>query len=171
MSLLARRRVLGDLGAAGALLLLGGRAHAATTPGTILLQIVTAKTNAIRDITFPDLRQLYRGKRIALSGLHVIPFNHPPGTFDRVGFDRVLFGMGPDEIGRFWIDQRIRGGEPPPRTIDSVSLLLRVVAALEGAIGYVREGFLAPDLKVVTIDGKRPGDRGYPLAISSHSAV
>ena len=164
MHRLARRHFLSEVGAAGALLLLrsNGRSFAA---GSVTLQIVTARANAIRDLPFPDLRQVYRGKHILVAGLRVIPFNHPTGTFDRVGFDRVLFGMGPDDIGRFWVDQRIRGGDPPPRTIDSVSLLLRVVAALEGAIGYVREGFAAPDLKVVTVDGKHPGDAGYPLAV------
>lgn len=164
MRRLSRRRLLTDLGAAGALLLMSRSAWAA---GPVVLQLVTAKTNAIHDISFPELRQLYRGKHVIVAGVRVIPFNHPPGTFDRVGFDRVLFGMSPDEIGRYWIDQRIRGGDPPPRTIDSVSLLLRVVAALEGALAYVREGFSAPDLKVVSVDGKRPGDAGYPLVIAN----
>jgi hypothetical protein len=164
MGRLSRRRLLAELGAASALLLMGGGAGA-FVDGTVLLQIVTARANAIRDISFPDLRQLYRGRRIPIAGMKVIPFNHPIGTFDRIGFDRVLFGMTADEIGRYWVDQRIRGGDSPPRTIDSVSLLLRVVAALDGAIGYVRAGFSSPELKVVSIDGRMPGDRGYPLVI------
>ena len=131
---------------------------------TVRLQLVTAKTNAIRDLSFADLRQLYRGKRISIAGIKTIPFNHPPGTPDRVGFDRVVLGMGPEEVGRYWVDQRIRGGDPPPRTIDSVSLLLRVVAALPGAIAYVREGFSSPELKVVSLEGRMPGDAGYALS-------
>jgi hypothetical protein len=159
----SRRQLLGalaGLGAAGALWLEGSVAFA---DAPIRLQIVTAKANAIRDISFPDLRQLYRGKRIAVAGLKVIPFNHPAGTPDRVGFDRVVLGMTPDEVGRFWVDQKIRGGDPPPRTIDSASLLLRVLAALPGSIGYVREGVSSGELKVVSIEGRMPNDSGYPL--------
>jgi hypothetical protein len=168
MRRLSRRRMLGGLGGAGALMVMGGGGRSgsfAFAQGAVVLNIVTAKANAIRDISIPELRQLYRGRHIPVAGLKVIPFNHPIGTFDRSGFDRVLFGMTPDEVGRFWIDQRIRGGDSPPRTIDSVSLLLRVVAALEGAVGYVREGFSSADLKVVTIDGRMPGDARYPLVI------
>jgi hypothetical protein len=160
MSRHSRRHLLGELGAVGALWLTGGSALA---DGAVRLQIVTAKANAIHDLSFPDLRQLYRGKHIAVAGLKLIPFNHPAGTPDRVGFDRVVLGMSPDEVGRYWVDQKIRGGDPPPRTIDSVSLLLRVIAALEGSLGYVREGFSSPELKIVTIEGKLPGDSGYPL--------
>jgi hypothetical protein len=152
------RSALG-LGAARAWLA-AGIAHA---DPPVRLQIVTAKANALRDLSFPDLRQLYRGKRISISGVKVIPFNHPPNTPDRVGFDRVVLGMSPEEVGRFWVDQKIRGGDPPPRTIDSVALLLRVVAALEGSIGYVREGFSTPELKVLSVEGKLPSDAGYPL--------
>jgi len=162
MSAHSRRRLLGELGAASALLLSGVTARA---DGAVRLQIVTAKANAIRNISFPDLRQIYRGKRLSVSGVKVIPFNHPIGTPDRVGFDRVVLGMTPDEVGRYWVDQKIRGGDPPPRTIDSVSLLLRVVAALEGSLGYVREGFSSPELKIVSIEGRMPSDSGYPLVI------
>jgi hypothetical protein len=153
---------LGGLGVAGALWLEGSLALAEPP---VRLQLVTAKANAIRDITFPDLRQLYRGKRISVAGVKVIVFNHPAGTPDRVGFDHVVLGMSPDEVGRFWVDQKIRGGDPPPRTIDSASLLLRVVAALPGALGYVREGFSSPELKIVSIEGHMPSDSGYPLVI------
>ena len=160
MSRQSRRVLLGELGALGALWLTSGRAFA---DGGVRLQIVTAKANALRDLTFPDLRQLYRGKHLSVAGLKLIPFNHPAGTPDRVGFDRVVLGMSPDEVGRYWVDQKIRGGEPPPRTIDSIALLLRVVAALEGSLAYVREGFSSPELKVVSIEGRFPGDSGYPL--------
>jgi hypothetical protein len=139
------------------------RAGVARAAPSVRLQIVAAKNSALRDISFPDLRQLYRGKHIPISGLRVIPFNHPAGTPDRVGFDRVVLGMSPEEVGRFWVDQKIRGGDPPPRTIDSVALLLRVVAALDGSIAYVREGFLTSELKLLTIEGKMPSDSGYPL--------
>jgi hypothetical protein len=131
----------------------------------VRLQLITAKSNAIRDLSFAELRQLYRGKRISLAGVKVIPFNHPPATPDRVGFDRVVLGMDPEEVGRYWVDQKIRGGDAPPRTIDSVNLLLRVVAALPGAFAYVREGFSSPELKVVSLEGKLPGDAGYVLVL------
>jgi uncharacterized membrane protein len=72
--------------------------------------------------------------------------------------------MSPEEVGRYWIDQKIRGGDSPPRTIDSVALLVRVVGALPGAFAYVREGFSSPELKIVSLDGRFPSDSRYPLS-------
>jgi hypothetical protein len=144
---------------AGALLL-GERS--ASAAGTRLL-LVTAKTNALLDLDLADLRAAYRGKKVTASGLKLVPFNHPAGSPDRVAFDRIVLGMSPEEVGRFWVDQRIRGGDAPPRTIDSISLLVRVVAALPGALAYVREGFASTELKVLSLEGRSPTDPRYPL--------
>jgi len=161
MQRLSRRSWLAGVSGFGSAVWLVERA--ALADPSVRLQIVIAKTSPIHDISFPDLRQLYRGKRLSVAGVKVIPFNHPPNTPDRVGFDRVVLGMSPEEVGRYWVDQKIRGGDAPPRTIDSVALLLRVVAALEGSLGYVREGFRSPELKTISIEGKMPSDAGYPL--------
>lgn len=149
------------LGMAAAALLIGERS--ARADGNTRLQLITAKNNAIRDLDLGDLRAAYRGKKVTVAGLKLVPFNHPPGAPDRIAFDRIVLGMTPEEVGRYWIDQRIRGGDAPPRTIDSVSLLVRVIGALPGALAYVREGFTSPELKVVSLEGRLPGDPRYPL--------
>lgn len=148
------------LGSAGLLLL---AEHTALAQSSTRLQLITAKNNALRDLDLGDLRAAYRGKKVTVAGVKLLPFNHPPGAPDRVAFDRIVLGMSPEEVGRFWVDQRIRGGDSPPRIIDSVSLLVRVVGALPGAIAYVREGFTSPELKVVSLEGRFPNDPRYPL--------
>jgi len=155
MQPLSRRALLGLTSG----LLLTGRASAEG----MRLWLITAKNNALTDLSLADLRSAYRGKKVSAGGIKLIPFNHPAGTPDRVAFDRIVLGMSPEEIGRFWVDQRIRGGDPPPRTIDSVNLLVRVVGALPGALAYVREGFSSPELKVLTLEGRKPEDPKYPL--------
>ena len=127
------------------------------------LQLVTAKAANLRDISLGDLRQLYRGVHMSLAGQHCVPLNHPARTPDRMGFDQIVLGMNPEEVGAYWVDQKIRGGNSPPRTVDNIGLLLRVVGRLPGAIGYVREGFSSDELKVISIEGRFPSDAGYPL--------
>ncbi len=161
MSPFSRRKWLAGASGVGSAVWLAD--HAAWADPAVRVHLVTAKANAIRDISFPDLRQLYRGRHLSVAGVKVIPFNHPANTPDRVAFDRIVLGMSPEEVGRYWVDQKIRGGDSPPRTIDSVALLLRVVAALDGSLAYVREGFTSPELKTVSIEGKMPNDSGYPL--------
>ena len=79
----------------------------------------------------------------------IIPFNYPPGSALRDKFDRTVLGMGQDEVARFWIDRRIRGVGDAPRKVPTVALLLRVIANLHGAIGYVPAGPMPADVKVV----------------------
>lgn len=130
---------------------------------SVRLRLVVSKTSNLSDISIGDLRQLFLRKRASLGNDKAIPFNHPPGSPDRVGFDRVLLGMGPDEVARYWVDRRVRSGDAPPRTVDSITLLVGVVAKLQGAIGYVRDGYATPDLKTLSIEGRHPGDAGYFL--------
>ncbi|HEY1534538.1 MAG TPA: hypothetical protein VGF76_10980, partial [Polyangiaceae bacterium] len=86
------------LAAAGTLWLSERRASA----DPVRLQLITAKANAIRDLSLADLRQIYRGRRISIAGVKLVPFNHPPNTPDRVAFDRIVLGMSPEEVGRYW---------------------------------------------------------------------
>ncbi len=130
----------------------------------VALCVVVAPTSKLSDVTLADLRRIFTGERVTdPGGNKLIPLNHPPRTVDRVGFDRTVLGMGPDEVGRFWVDRRIRGGSGPPRTVDSISTLRRVVKNLPGAIGYLRRTQQSAEVKLVRIDGKLPGDSGYPV--------
>lgn len=70
-------------------------------------------------------------------GKSIIPFAYAPEDPVRRLFDRVVLRMGPEEVGRFWVDQRIRGGAAPPRRAPSPRLAARVVARLPGSIAYV----------------------------------
>ena len=95
-------------------------------------------------------------------GHRFIPFNAPPHSAERTAFDRTVLGLDADEIAQHWIDQRIRG-VPAPRTVPRVDLTARLVARLPGAVAYVRESQVTPEVRVLRIDGRLPGEPGYPL--------
>lgn len=89
-------------------------------------------------------------------GQRIVPFNLPPGSRHRRGFDQATLGLGSEQVARFWIDRRIRGGGRPPRQLSSPALMVRVVGALPGAIGYVPESTPIGNLKVLAriVDGE-----------------
>jgi ABC-type phosphate transport system substrate-binding protein len=87
-------------------------------------------------------------KRNFDGGERIIPLNLPPRNEGRVTFDQQVLGMGPDEVARYWIDRKVRGGNSPPRHVPSAALLARLVEKLPGAIGYVPES-LAGGLTIV----------------------
>lgn len=71
------------------------------------------------------------------NGGRVVPLNFPPRHELRVNFDRSVLQMSPDEVARYWIDRKIRGGNPPPKSIENPQLICRLVAKLPGSVGYV----------------------------------
>jgi hypothetical protein len=128
------------------------------------LLVVVGLTFPGSEISLQDLKGAFRGQLVSASGVRLIPINHALGSPLRVAFDRLVLGLKPAEVGRFWIDQRIRDTGKPPTTAPSVDLALRAAATLRGAITYARRSQLLPRLKVLRVDGKAAGDAEYPLA-------
>ncbi len=123
-----------------------------------------AKDSALQNLKMTELRRIFtNADDSGFSGQRSIPFNHPARSSDRVGFDLTVLHMNPEEVSRFWIDRKIRGLPGPPRAVDSLSQLLRLVSHTSGGVGYARPSQLTSDVRVIRIDGKLPSETGYPL--------
>jgi hypothetical protein len=130
------------------------------------LVIVVAKHSSINGISSRDLRRLYSGEYVSgPDGEKIIPFALPAGTPDRIAFDRVVLNMSPEQVARYWVDRKIRGQSGPPKSIESPSVLQRVVAQIRASIGYVRASDVRDDVRVLPVDGKHPNDKDYPLEV------
>lgn len=129
------------------------------------LLVVMAQSAGVSNIDSGKLRRVFQGFPTEENGNRLVPFNQIIRAGDRTRFDKAVLGFTPEQVGRYWIDQRIRQVSVPPRTVPSTDLLLRVVASLPGAISYValRQEELPPELRALTVDGKTPGALDYPL--------
>lgn len=132
-----------------------------------ILAVVVARSSSVQDLSLSALRRIFtnEGDRDPADQRY-LPFNHPPHTNDRVAFDKLVLGMSADEVSQFWIERKIRGMPGPPRSVDSLSLLLRLIARLPGAIGYARTAQLTGDVRAIRVNGKLPNEPAYPLAFS-----
>ena len=111
---------------------------------------VNAATGVTR-LSSSELAEIYNGSRLTWSlGKGITAFNLATSSPLRVEFDHVVLHMSPDEVGRYWIDQRIRGGGRPPRQVDEGAVVAKLVARLPGSIGYAPAGTAIPsDVRVV----------------------
>src|SRR5688572_7300616 len=82
-------------------------------------------------------------------GLSAVPFNYAPESPLRRTFDTAVMGLAPAEVGRFWIDQRIRGYGHPPRQVADPAIVVRLIANLKGSIGYVPAGTADKSVRIV----------------------
>jgi len=133
----------------------------------VTLAVFVAKGSSLQNLKMRELRRIYtNADDSGFSGQRSVPFNHTARSSDRVGFDMTVLHMSPEEVSRFWIDRKIRGLPGPPRAVDSLSQLLRLVSHTSGGIGYARPNQLTNDVRVLRIDGKLPSEAGYPLTFN-----
>lgn len=142
-------------------LLTGSASTVSAADAGAKLAVVVAKDFPVDELSFGDLKRLYLGDPINVGGKRLIPLALPPRTAERVSFDESVLGMNPDEVGRYWIDRKIRGQAGAPKALDSGDLLVRVVGKVDGAVGYVHATAVGPGVKVLRIDGKAPNDPSY----------
>ena len=141
------------------LTLLGGRAFA---DGKKLV-VVVAKGSSLTNIARGDLKRCFLGETVSAGDKPLVPFNAQPGTPERTGFDRAVLGMSPEEVGRFWVDRKVRGQSSAPRSLPSPAHIAKVAAKFPGAIGYLAVDQMTSDVQAVAVDGVAYTDARYNI--------
>ena len=125
--------------------------------------VVVAANSPVNDVSSSTLRRAFLGEPTDVGGVRLVPLNQALNAAPRVVFDRVVLKLEPDAVSKFWIDQRIRGRGAAPRAVPQAAMIGRLVPQLPGAVAYLAKSEVGPGLKVLTVDGKKPGEAGYPL--------
>lgn len=126
------------------------------------IAVIVSPNTPIVNLSLDQLRRIYLGSTttIANDG-SVILVEHPP---EREAFYRAALGMSEDRVKRHWIRVVFAGDDAaPPREIEESGAVNQYVAGHHGAIAFLSESAVQQDVKIVTIDGRRPSDPGYPL--------
>jgi hypothetical protein len=127
------------------------------------LVVVVAKGSSLTNISRDDLKRCFTGDSVSEGGKTLVPFNASPGTPERIGFDKAVLGMSPEEVGRFWIDRKVRGQSAAPRALPSPAHIAKVAAKFPGAIGYLAADQLTSDIQAVSVDGVAYTDTKYNI--------
>jgi len=140
--------------------------HAQCVPGG--LAVVVPKNNPTDGLSMAQLRKL------VLGDVHTWPdktkvtlvSTDQEGTIFKCLLSSVV-RMSLPEYRKYLLSAEFRGDEPlHARAVDSSPNALRAVAGFAGSISVVEAGSVAAlegAVKVLTINGKRPGEPGYPL--------
>lgn len=142
-----------------ALCALGGLAHA---DGKKLV-IVIAKGSSMTNISRSDLKRCFLGESVSGGGKTLVPFNAATATPERTGFDKAVLGLSPEEVGRLWVDRKVRGQTGAPRSLPSAAHIAKVAAKFPGAIAYLPEDQLTSDIQPVQVDGVAYTDGHYNI--------
>jgi hypothetical protein len=141
------------------------RPSAARADALAPLVVIIAASTGVTDISLGTLRRVFQGARTEYAaGKRLVPFNLATGTSERVLFDRAVLGLEPQDVGRFWINARIRDEGLPPRTVQRIDLAVPLVTGYPGAIVYMRSERFAASVRVLTINRVAPGAPSYLFA-------
>ena len=141
-------------------------AHAQCAPGG--LAVVVPLASPTDGLSMAQLRKLVMGD------VHTWPDKNkvtlvsadPDGAVFRCLITTAV-RMTLPEYRKYMLNSEFRGDEPLHlKTVSSATIAVRTVAAFPGAFSVV-EGSSLPTLggvvKILSINGKRPGEPGYPL--------
>lgn len=127
------------------------------------IAIVVDRDNPKSDISLEELRSLFLGERKNWpDGSRAVPVDVDWDSA-RVTFSRAALQMNKNEVDTWWVDQQVRGHDMAPRVVSSPRLAVKLVARMRGAVSYVPRSRVDSSIKVLTVDGKAPGEPGYPM--------
>lgn len=95
------------------------------------------------------LQRIYTGKTVTLNGIRVTPVNLASGSELRIGFLRDYLQEDEAEYIGYWTVRRYVGKGAPPQELKSPDEMLQFVTQTTGAIGYIDETALIPEVKVL----------------------
>ena len=129
------------------------------------LAVVVHPKVPVGNLSLAELRRLFRGERQFWGdNSRVVLFVPAPGMSERATMLGSIFNMSEGQYRQYWIGKIFRAEVATgPRTIASVEQALSLVASTPGAIVLVPAGAVDGSVKTVRVDGKAPGQAGYPL--------
>jgi hypothetical protein len=114
------------------------------------IAIVVHPSNGVSSLSPGELEAIFTTRKLYWpNGRAIAAYNLPTRHPVRVEIDRSVLHLEPDQVARFWIDRRVRGGHLPPRQAPTVDVMKRVVASLETSIGYLPASDVGRDVKVI----------------------
>ena len=134
--------------------------------GQAPIAVIVHEDVPVDDISLPELRRIFRGERLFWAGDMTITLLAPPrGSRERqVLLGKVYERRSEAEYKRFWINKLFdKGGQTAPKITGSPQMSAGLVRQIPGAIALVPADRIPRGVKVLRIDGRRPGEAGYPL--------
>jgi ABC-type phosphate transport system substrate-binding protein len=132
------------------------------------LAIIVHKSNPVENLSLTELREYFLAERSHWSTRQKIRVAmREPGSAEREAVLRLVCGMKRDQDFTTYF-LRAKFSEQvveEPRNLDSAPNMIRFVANVSGAIGYVRADEVDPSVRVIRVDNLSPGDPGYKLTL------
>ena len=129
------------------------------------IAVVVRPDTPVDGLTLAQTRKLMLGdQQFWNPNLRVTLLLRAPAARERDVVLRVIYGMNEAEFRQYWISKMFRAeSSNGPKVVYSNEMATELVTALPGSVAFVDASQVSKGLKVLKIDGKLPGQAGYPL--------
>ena len=138
---------------------------AAPAPAAGDIALVVRRDVPIDNLSFGEVRKLFIGDRqFWSSNLRVTLLMRAPVARERDIILRTIYQMSEAQFRQYWISKVFRAETASgPKIVYTNEMASQLVAAIPGAVAFMDVSEAPQDLKVLKIDGRLPGEKGYPL--------
>ncbi len=131
------------------------------------LAFVVNRSNPLENVSLTDLRKIFLAERNHWPDGHKITLvMHEPGQPERKAVLRDIYRMSETDFTRYFLQKAFTGEAlSSPKTLASSTGVRKFVFNVPGAIGYVRADEVDATVKVIRVDGRLPGEKGYRIQL------
>lgn len=127
--------------------------------------VVVQPDTVVSNLSLAEVRKIFLGDRqYWTANVPVVLLIRAPVARERDVVLKVIYQMSESQFKQYWIAKIFRAESvSAPKVVYSNDMANDLVTALPGAIAFIDSRDVRPGTKVVRIDGRLPGEPGYPL--------
>ena len=131
------------------------------------LAIVVNESSLLDNVSSAELAKIFKAeKNRTPGGFKYIVGVRDPGSSERNAALKGIYHMTDPDYEKFFLQATFAGKvQTAPKELTSPAAVRQFIASSPGAISYLRASDTDASVKVLRVDGKAPGDPGYPIRI------
>jgi ABC-type phosphate transport system substrate-binding protein len=129
------------------------------------IAVAVNSKNPINNISMLDLRDIFECDRTTwASGSRIVMFSRMSNTPEYDVMLKIIYKMSEGDYRQYWVMRQVRGESSCRATeLPSKGITMEALRIYPGAIALIRVSDITPEMKVITVEGKKPDSTNYPL--------
>jgi ABC-type phosphate transport system substrate-binding protein len=127
--------------------------------------VVVHPDTPISNLSLAEVRKVFLGDRQYWStNVPVVLIIRAPVARERDVVLKIIYQMSESQFKQYWIAKIFRAeSASAPKVVYSNDMANQLVTAIPGSIAFIDSKDVKPGSKVLRVDGRLPGEPGYPL--------
>ena len=127
--------------------------------------VVVHPDTPISNLSLAEVRKVFLGDRQYWStNIPVVLMIRAPVARERDVVLKIIYQMSESQFKQYWIAKIFRAeSASAPKVVYSNDMANQLVTAIPGSIAFIDSKDVKPGSKVLRVDGRLPGEPGYPL--------